>query len=572
MVEAVEKAGVPNMVWYNYRRVPAVTLAKQLIDEGRLGRIFHYRANFLQDWTISRRPAAGRRRRSGGSTSSAAGSGVTGDLLAHCIDTAIWLNGGIDDVTAMTETFVKERKHNLTGKVEPVGIDDACAVPRPLRQRLARHLRSRPATPAATRRSTRFEINGENASIAWDLHDLHRLAVLRPPRRGHAPRLAVDPRHRRRPSLHGATGGCRACRSATSTPSSIRSPTSSPGWMAARYPADLPRRAGDRPGDRRGAAIGTLPAMAGGVRQFLAIVAAAMLAATVAQAAPAKTLTFCSEGSPKYFNPMLGSTGTTFDANRPIYNRLVQFRPGTTFPARPGDRWDISADARSYTFHLRRNVAWQSNDEFRPSRLFDVDDVIFSFERQWKDANSFHTVSGGKYVYFGYMGMIDLLDRSTIDDHTVRFTLKHPYAPFLADLAMDFASIQSKEYADTLARLGRPEQIDQNPIGTGPFQFVSYQPETAIRYRHSNTIGGQAEDRHADLRHHQGRAGAHREAARRRLSNCRFSQLVRSRRDPVRSETAGAEPARTGCRLYRVQHDQEAVRRRAGADRAEHGD
>ena len=93
MVEAVEKAGVPNMVWYNYRRVPAVTLAKQLIDEGRLGTIFHYRAKFLQDWTISRRPAAGRRRASGGSTSSVAGSGVTGDLLAHCIDTALWLNG-----------------------------------------------------------------------------------------------------------------------------------------------------------------------------------------------------------------------------------------------------------------------------------------------------------------------------------------------------------------------------------------------------------------------------------------------------------------------------------------------
>ncbi len=126
MCQAVEKAGVPNMVWYNYRRVPAVTLAKQLIDEGRLGRIFHYRANFLQDWTISADLPQG------GTALwrldvAAAGSGVTGDLLAHCIDTAIWINGGIRDVTAMTETFVKERKHQLTGKVEKVGIDDACA-------------------------------------------------------------------------------------------------------------------------------------------------------------------------------------------------------------------------------------------------------------------------------------------------------------------------------------------------------------------------------------------------------------------------------------------------------------
>jgi predicted dehydrogenase len=126
MVAAVEAAGVPNTVWYNYRRVPAVTMIKQLIDEGKLGRIFHYRAKFLQDWTISADLPQG------GEglwrlDVSVAGSGVTGDLLAHNIDTALWLNGPIVEVTAMTETFVKERKHALTGKVESVGIDDASA-------------------------------------------------------------------------------------------------------------------------------------------------------------------------------------------------------------------------------------------------------------------------------------------------------------------------------------------------------------------------------------------------------------------------------------------------------------
>ncbi len=141
MVAAVEAAGRPNMVWYNFRRVPAVTLAKQLIDEGRLGRIFHYRAKFLQDWTISADLPQG-----GAALwrldASVAGSGVTGDLLAHCIDTAMWLNGPIDTVTAMTETFVKERTHTLTGR--QAGGDDRRrrGVPRPLRQRLARHLRS----------------------------------------------------------------------------------------------------------------------------------------------------------------------------------------------------------------------------------------------------------------------------------------------------------------------------------------------------------------------------------------------------------------------------------------------
>jgi len=173
MVKAIEKAGVPNMVWYNYRRVPAVTLAKKLIDEGRLGKIFHYRAKFLQDWTISEDlPQGGQ-----GLWRldvKAAGSGVTGDLLAHCIDTAIWLNGGMDKVSAMTETFIKERKHNLTGKVEKVGIDDACAF-------LARFKNGSLATFESTRYARghkalyTLEINGEHASIAWDLHDLHRL-------------------------------------------------------------------------------------------------------------------------------------------------------------------------------------------------------------------------------------------------------------------------------------------------------------------------------------------------------------------------------------------------------------
>ncbi|OWK47310.1 Gfo/Idh/MocA family protein [Fimbriiglobus ruber] len=175
MVDAVEKAKVPNMVWYNYRRIPAVTLAKKLIEEGRLGKIFHYRAKFLQDWTIkSDLPQGGQ-----GLWRldvAAAGSGVSGDLLAHCIDTAIWLNGRLDTVCAMTETFVKERMHNLTGKVEKVGIDDACTF-------MGRFENGSLANFESTRYARghkalyTFEINGENMSLFWDLHDLHRLQI-----------------------------------------------------------------------------------------------------------------------------------------------------------------------------------------------------------------------------------------------------------------------------------------------------------------------------------------------------------------------------------------------------------
>ncbi|MDB4724328.1 Gfo/Idh/MocA family oxidoreductase [bacterium] len=173
MCAAVEKAGVVNTVWYNYRRVPAVTHAKNIIDDGKLGRVFHYRANFLQDWTISDDLPQG------GNALwrldvKAAGSGVTGDLLAHCIDTAVWLNGAVTEVTAMTETFIKERMHQETGEVTPVGIDDACAF-------LCRFANGSLGLFESTRYARghkalyTFEVNGENASLKWDLHDLHRL-------------------------------------------------------------------------------------------------------------------------------------------------------------------------------------------------------------------------------------------------------------------------------------------------------------------------------------------------------------------------------------------------------------
>ncbi|RLS57012.1 MAG: gfo/Idh/MocA family oxidoreductase [Planctomycetota bacterium] len=173
MCAAVEKAGVANTVWYNYRRVPAVTMAKNLIDEGRLGKIFHYRANFLQDWTINADLPQG-----GNALwrldAAAAGSGVTGDLLAHCIDTAIWLNGSITDVSAMTETFIKERTHTATGQKQKVTIDDACS--------FMCHFGNGSLGLFESTRYARghkalytLEVNGEKASLKWDLHDLHRL-------------------------------------------------------------------------------------------------------------------------------------------------------------------------------------------------------------------------------------------------------------------------------------------------------------------------------------------------------------------------------------------------------------
>ena len=174
MTEAVERAGVANFVWFNYRRVPAITLAKQIVDEGRLGRVFHYRAYYLQDWTIS--PDLPQ----GGQTlwrldKDVAGSGVTGDLISHSVDTAIWLNGPMTKVVGDVETFIKERPlQDAPGEKKKVEIDDAC-------QFLCRFANGSLGLFESTRyargrkNKNGFEINGEHASIAFDLEDPHRL-------------------------------------------------------------------------------------------------------------------------------------------------------------------------------------------------------------------------------------------------------------------------------------------------------------------------------------------------------------------------------------------------------------
>ena len=216
---------------------------------------------------------------------------------------------------------------------------------------------------------------------------------------------------------------------------------------------------------------------------FCTLALSALLGAT--GAAQAKTLVYCSEGAPENFNPMINTTGTTFDANRPVYQQLAGFGYGTTevVPAL-AEKWDVSPDGLSFTFHLRHGVKWHSNKTFKPTREFNAEDVVFSFERQWKDENPYHKVSGGGYDYFSDMDMPKLLKSiDKVDAYTVRFTLNQPNAPFVADLAMDFASIQSKEYADILLKLGKPDLIDQEPIGTGPFEFVQYVKDATIRFR-----------------------------------------------------------------------------------------
>jgi dipeptide transport system substrate-binding protein len=219
------------------------------------------------------------------------------------------------------------------------------------------------------------------------------------------------------------------------------------------------------------------------------------LAALAGSGAWAKTLVYCSEGSPEGFDPGLYTAGTTFDASsRPVYNRLVEFEPGTTTVAAGlAESWEISDDGLTYTFKLRPGVKFQTTDFFTPTRDLNADDVIFSFERQQKTDNPWNQyVAGASWEYFSGMGFPDLIKSiEKVDDLTVKFTLGAPEAPFLANLGMDFASIMSKEYADKLAADGKMDLLNQQPLGTGPFEFVAYQPDAVIRYRaHEDYWGG----------------------------------------------------------------------------------
>jgi dipeptide transport system substrate-binding protein len=203
-------------------------------------------------------------------------------------------------------------------------------------------------------------------------------------------------------------------------------------------------------------------------------------------AVQAKTLVFCSEGSPEGFNAQLFTAGTTFDASsRQVYNRLVEFDRGST-EIHPGlaESWTVSDDGLTYTFKLRQGVKWHSTKAFTPTREFNADDVIFSIERQRDPNHPYHKVSGGTYEYFQSMSMGDLIKAvEKVDDHTVRLVLNRPEAPMIANLAMDFASIMSAEYADAMLQAGTPEKVDLEPVGTGPFTLIAYQKDAVIRYK-----------------------------------------------------------------------------------------
>lgn len=201
--------------------------------------------------------------------------------------------------------------------------------------------------------------------------------------------------------------------------------------------------------------------------------------------AAASTLVYCYETSPETFTPsqMLGQS--TGDATKPIFNKMVEMERGSTklLPAL-AESWTVSDDGLVYTFRLRRGVKWHTTSYFKPTRDFNADDVIFSFERQRNPEHPWHKIGGGRYGLFvgtGFDKLLKALDK--VDDHTVRFTLSQPAVAFLQLLAVETFAIVSAEYHDAMMKAGTPDRTATHPIGTGPFAFVAYQKDAMIRYK-----------------------------------------------------------------------------------------
>jgi dipeptide transport system substrate-binding protein len=220
-------------------------------------------------------------------------------------------------------------------------------------------------------------------------------------------------------------------------------------------------------------------------RQLLTASLGLAMTMALAAGAQAKTLVYCSEGSPEGFTPAPYTSGTTFDASsRQLFNRLVEFGRGTTeiVPAL-AESWEVGNGGLEYTFHLRKGVKFHTTKDFTPSRDFNADDVLFSIGRQKDENHPYYKISGGQYEYFVGMDMANIIKSiDKVDDSTVKFVLSKPEAPFIANMAMDFASISSAEYADKMMAAGTPDQTDLTPVGTGPFQLVGYQKDSQIRY------------------------------------------------------------------------------------------
>lgn len=199
-----------------------------------------------------------------------------------------------------------------------------------------------------------------------------------------------------------------------------------------------------------------------------------------------KSLTVCTENAPEGFDMARYQSTVTNDASsEALYDRLLDFERGTTrvIPSL-AERYQVSRDGLSYTFYLRQGVRFHRTEYFTPTRTLNADDVLFTFQRMLDRNHPWYASAPSGYPFassLGLAGLIKSIDKQ--GPYVVRFTLQRTESPFIANLAMGFASILSKEYADQLQRTGRLEDLNTHPIGSGPFLFKRYDKDATIRYQ-----------------------------------------------------------------------------------------
>ena len=218
------------------------------------------------------------------------------------------------------------------------------------------------------------------------------------------------------------------------------------------------------------------------MKRLLAATACAF--ALHAGSASAQTLVVCSEASPDFMNPQFSSQNTAYDVAAQVYERLVATkRGGSEIIPSLAESWSISEDGLIYTFKLRKGVKWHEGRNFKPTRDFNADDVLFSFQRMFDENHPYHKVGGTNYQFFNEIVKPSLKAIEKVDDSTVRLVLSRPYAPLMSALSVEPMSILSAEYADAMTKANTQEQVNLTPIGTGPFSLVVYQKDATIRFK-----------------------------------------------------------------------------------------
>ena len=202
-----------------------------------------------------------------------------------------------------------------------------------------------------------------------------------------------------------------------------------------------------------------------------------------AAAPAAKPLVFCADASPEGFDPSLWDSASTSNVTSQIFQGLIGFvRGGTALEPQLATSWLIAPDAKTFTFTLRRGVKFHSTPYFTPTREFNADDVLFTFNRLIDPKTPYNRAFPATFVYPQSLGLADMIEGiDKIDDYTVRFRLKAPNVTFQTYFAMSFAGIHSAEYASQLLAAGQANAINNRPVGTGPFKFKSYKKDDVVR-------------------------------------------------------------------------------------------